>query len=100
MSDIDEISVDDLRRWREERRPHLLIDVREPSEYALTCIEGSQLVPLGQLPSQVAALPRDTTIVVCCRSGARSGVAVAMLRAQGLDAVNMVGGMLAWDRTR
>jgi sulfur-carrier protein adenylyltransferase/sulfurtransferase len=94
----DEITVEQLRQWRKDKRPHLLIDVREPFENAASRIEGGQLIPLGQLPAHIANLPKDETVVVYCRSGNRSGVAVAMLRAQGFDALNMVGGMLAWER--
>jgi adenylyltransferase/sulfurtransferase len=95
----DEITVEQLRQWQKDKRPHLLIDVREPFENAASRIEGGLLIPLGQLPANIANLPKDQTVVVYCRSGNRSGVAVAMLRAQGFDALNMVGGMLAWERT-
>jgi molybdopterin/thiamine biosynthesis adenylyltransferase/rhodanese-related sulfurtransferase len=93
----DEISVEQLHQWRQEQRPHVLVDVREPFEHAATRIEGGQLIPLGQLPLHLGMLPKDQPIVVYCRSGNRSGVAVAMLRAQGFNAVNVVGGILAWQ---
>lgn len=94
----DEITVEELHQWRQEKRPHLLIDVREPSEHATSRIEGGRLIPLRELPANVASLPKDETVVVYCHSGGRSGVAVAMLRAQGFDARNMVGGIVAWKR--
>jgi adenylyltransferase/sulfurtransferase len=94
----DEMTVEDLRQWREEKRPHVLIDVREPFENAASRIEGGQLIPLGTLPAHLADLPKDQTIVVYCRSGNRSGVAVAMLRSQGFDAINVVGGIIAWEK--
>ena len=91
-----EISVEQLRHWRSEGRAHTLVDVREPSEYAICHIEGSLFIPLGQLQSRLGILPVDRPIVVHCRSGRRSASATAMLRAKGYDAHNLVGGILAW----
>ena len=93
------IAVDELRQWRDEKRPHLLIDVREPGEYATSRIEGAQLIPLRQLQSHVKDLPKGQTIVVHCQSGGRSAIAVAMLKVQGFDARNLSGGIKAWLRT-
>lgn len=94
------MTVDEFAQWRRERRPHVLIDVREPSEHAASRIEGAELIPLRQLPSQVKRLPADQPIVVHCQSGGRSAVAVAMLRIQGFDARNLSGGIRAWNRRK
>jgi molybdopterin/thiamine biosynthesis adenylyltransferase/rhodanese-related sulfurtransferase len=94
----DEMTVEELHQWRAERRTHVLIDVREPSEHATSRIEGAQLIPLLQLQAHVKRLPKDQPIIVHCRSGGRSAVAVAMLRVQGFDARNLSGGILAWER--
>ncbi len=96
ISRPDEIAADELHRWRAEQRSHLLIDVREPSEHATSRIDGAILIPLRELPSNIARLPTGQTIVVHCHSGHRSATAVALLRAQGFDARNLVGGILAW----
>jgi adenylyltransferase/sulfurtransferase len=92
------MTVEELRQWRQERRPHLLIDVREPSEHAIARIDGAQLIPLRQLQSHVKSLPKDQTIVVHCQTGGRSAIAVAMLKVQGFDARNLSGGIKAWKR--
>jgi sulfur-carrier protein adenylyltransferase/sulfurtransferase len=92
----DEMTVDDLRRWRTERRAHVLVDVREPFEHAMGHIEGCLLMPLGGLAAQVDEVPADRTVVVYCQTGARSARAVAMLRGRGIDAVNLAGGIVAW----
>ena len=92
----DEMTVDELDQWRREKRPHLLIDVREPSEHAASRIEGAELIPLRQLQSHVARLPKDRPIVVHCAVGGRSAIAVAMLKVQGFDARNLKGGIKAW----
>ena len=92
----DEMTVEELDQWRREKRPHYLLDVREQSEYASTRIEGSQLIPLLQLQSNLKHLPKDQPIVVYCQSGGRSMMAVGMLRLQGFDARNVSGGIRAW----
>lgn len=91
-----EMTVDELDQWRRQAHPHLLIDVREPSEHATNRIEGARLIPLRQLQSQVKTLPKDRPIVVHCAVGGRSAVAVAMLKVQGFDARNLSGGIRAW----
>jgi len=96
--EVEEMKVDELREWRAEGRPHLLIDVREPSEHAQESIEGARLIPLRQIQSHVKSLPKDLPVVVHCKSGGRSAIAVAILRVQGIDARNLSGGILAWRR--
>lgn len=95
--DGDEVTVEELQRWRDEGRPHLLLDVREPSEHAANCIEGALLLPLRQLPTKLGTLPKDQPVVVHCKSGGRSAIAVAMLRVAGYDAHNLSGGIQAWE---
>jgi len=76
-----------------------VLDVREPEEFShgLGHIEGALLVPLGQLESRLAELPRGRPIVTVCRSGARSARAAAMLGKAGFEQVaNLNGGMLRW----
>jgi rhodanese-related sulfurtransferase len=73
-----------------------LLDVREPAEWVEARVGGGVLVPLGEVPQRAGEVPTDTTVYVICRSGGRSLKAVDFLRAQGLDAVNVAGGTLAW----
>ena len=54
------MTVEELRQWRDEQRPHLLIDVREPGEHAANRIEGAQLIPLRELQSNVKRLPEGS----------------------------------------
>lgn len=75
----------------------VVLDVREPAEWEAGHIETAIHVPLMQLPGRVAEIPADRTLLVVCRVGARSAQATAFLQAQGLDAVNLRGGMHAWD---
>jgi len=74
----------------------VVIDVREPAEFAQGSVPGARNIPLGELASRLADVPRDATIACLCRSGARSGRAQEFLSEHGYDAVNLTGGMLAW----
>jgi rhodanese-related sulfurtransferase len=73
-----------------------VLDVREPEEFQAGHIEGATSLPLGDLAGRLAEVPTDQVIVCVCRSGHRSGIATRELRAAGLHAVNLVGGMSAW----
>lgn len=77
----------------------ILVDVREPNEYAEFRAEGAVLVPLSTFMLKYQALPRDRELLLICRTGARSGQATAFLRANGWpDVSNVDGGTLAWVR--
>jgi rhodanese-related sulfurtransferase len=78
----------------------LLLDVREPEEYAAVHAPNAKLIPLGQLNSRLPEIAsyKDKPIVVICRSGRRSGIAVAQLREAGYTQVsNIKGGINAWE---
>lgn len=75
----------------------VILDVREPSEHAESRIEGSILIPLGELPHRLEELDPSREIVVHCKSGGRSAHAVALLRQKGFDrSVNLTGGITSW----
>ena len=74
----------------------LLLDVREDSEWEAGRAPQATHVALNDVPDVLDDLPRDRVIVCVCRSGGRSSRAAKFLREQGLDAVNLEGGMLAW----
>lgn len=73
-----------------------LIDVREAEELAQARVEGAHHVPLGELVARLDEVPRDRTVYVMCHVGGRSAQAVQYLEQQGIDAVNVEGGILAW----
>ncbi|MEZ5100314.1 MAG: rhodanese-like domain-containing protein [Thermoleophilia bacterium] len=75
----------------------LVLDVREPEEWAAGRIAGATHLPLGELGARYQELPKDRRIVAVCRSGARSGQATSALNGAGYDVVNMRGGMKAWQ---
>tara|TARA_R110002049_G_scaffold182485_2_gene350368 strand:- start:108555 stop:109979 length:1425 start_codon:yes stop_codon:yes gene_type:complete len=74
-----------------------LIDVRSDEEWNEGHIEQAEHVYLGRLPDHIDPWPRDQTIVVQCRSAARSAVAASVLQAAGFKSVvNLSGGYVAW----
>ena len=82
----------------EGERP-LLVDVREPNEYAALRVPGALLVPLSEFPARYAELPRDRPLLVMCAAGKRSLVAAQYLRGAGYHEVaNIDGGIIAWQR--
>ena len=90
MDTVPEISVQDLPA------DAVILDVREPDEWAAGHVEGATHVPLGEVPQRLGELPDADPLYVICRSGNRSGRAVAWLGQQGVETVNVAGGMRAW----
>ena len=94
-----EISVLELKARLEKGDEIQLIDVREPHEAAICAIEGARLIPLASLPGRLHEVDMSRTVVVHCRSGARSAAAVQFLKQAGLSRTyNLKGGILAWAR--
>lgn len=77
----------------------LLLDVREPWEFRICRIEGSQLIPMGQLPAALAQLDPERETVVICHHGIRSRQVAMYLDYQGFsNVINLAGGVDAWAR--
>ncbi|HQR44428.1 MAG TPA: rhodanese-like domain-containing protein [Thermoanaerobaculia bacterium] len=93
------MTVDELKRQLDRGETPFVLDVREAAELSVARFPFPVVhIPMGQLAARAFELPRDRTIVCACRSGARSAHAAAWLSRQGLDAVNLQGGILAWSR--
>jgi rhodanese-related sulfurtransferase len=75
-----------------------ILDVREPDEVARARVEGTQHIPLGELVERLGEVPRDRIVYVMCHVGGRSARATQYLAAQGIDAVNITGGIVEWYR--
>lgn len=75
----------------------LLLDVRELWEFDICHIEGSQLIPMGQVPSQLETLDKNQEIVVICHHGTRSKQVAMYMEHFGFELViNLSGGVDAW----
>ena len=91
---VSEVSVDELESALQSGAP--LIDDREVAEYQSGHVPGAVLIPLASVPSALDQFPSDRRAYIICRSGARSYRACEFLLDNGLDAVNVAGGTLAW----
>lgn len=88
----------DVARWLAERAI-LLIDVREPDEYAVERIHGALLYPLSSFDPRALPDPGDRKVVFQCGSGMRSAKAMAACADAGVDfAGHMAGGIQAWKK--
>jgi adenylyltransferase/sulfurtransferase len=98
---VPEVSVWDLKARRENGSKPFLLDVRKPFENDIATMHADQLIPHDQLAERLGELkagPNDE-IVVHCRSGVRSAIAVEILKDAGYKrAFNLAGGILAWSR--
>lgn len=96
---LREMTVSELKALMEEQADFCLLDVREPFEREIATIDGSTSIPLGELESRLAELPRDRKIAVHCKLGGRSARAAGILRAAGFtDVWNVTGGIEAWSK--
>ncbi len=97
MPQVRDISPEELLEKRGQVR---IIDVRRNDEFIgeLGHIPGATLLVLDTLPSHIAEVPKDETVVFVCRSGGRSARATAFALDSGYQHVyNMKGGMIRWN---
>ena len=96
------IFPDELEEFRTKTRErnYLLVDVRQPVEYAEGHIPGAQLIPLPEIENRLGELDADKNLILYCRTGGRSSVAAALIKdagpRQGL-LYNLVGGIAGWE---
>lgn len=95
MQDISPLALSE--RLVAESEPPLLLDVREPWEFAICQIPGAQLIPMREIPRHHAGLDRSRETVVICHHGIRSLQVALYLERMGLQKVlNLQGGIAAW----
>ncbi|WP_304065378.1 rhodanese-like domain-containing protein [Pedobacter glucosidilyticus] len=93
---MNEITVAELKKWRDEGKEFQLIDVREPFEYEMSNIEGEN-IPLASVVLEADKISKDIPVIMQCRSGARSAAALNQLQNLGYtNLYNLKGGILAW----
>lgn len=90
----EEITVEELRELSPEQ--YIIYDIRDSSAFALGHIDGSVNVQPDDLGTAECPLPDGKTLIICCRSGIISEEIAERLRAEGRDAVNLVGGYVRW----
>ena len=97
LTKVPEITAPEVKKMMDEKKPFVLVDVREPHEFQICRIPGSVLIPLGDVPRRMHELNSADDIVVHCRSGMRSAQAVEFLMKSGFRKIhNLKGGVLAW----
>lgn len=75
----------------------ILLDVREPEEWDAGHAPPARSLPMSQLSERITELPHDTQMICVCHLGGRSAAVSAALNRAGFDAVNLTGGMAAWQ---
>jgi rhodanese-related sulfurtransferase len=92
---VEQIAAIRGREWAAENGA-LIIDVREPHEWAMGTLPGAELIRLNDLPGRLSELDRDQAALIVCRTGNRSNAAAAFMARNGFGRVaNLRGGLFA-----
>jgi rhodanese-related sulfurtransferase len=94
------VDVREAERRRREASPQpLVVDVREPNEFAAVRLDDVVLLPMSSFAERFEELPRDRPLLLMCAAGARSAAATAHLLRNGFtDVTNVAGGITDWER--
>jgi len=97
-SPIQEMTVRELKKLRDQKPDIYLLDVREEDEWDIARIKGAHLKPLSTLEEDFKDIPKDEPIYCFCKVGGRSAMAAQFLGSQGYSQVfNIKGGIQAWS---
>jgi rhodanese-related sulfurtransferase len=98
LGKVPEVEPAGLKRWLDEGRPLQLIDSRTGLEFQSGTIVEARHAPVTGLPGSIDRLDLDPEkpVVVLCLSGHRSLPGTRLLRARGIEAYSLRGGMIAW----
>jgi rhodanese-related sulfurtransferase len=99
---LNQINATELAAWLADARREkpVLLDVREPWEFQTARIEGSQHIPMRELPARVAEIDAGREVVAICHHGGRSMQVAMFLEKNGFSKVhNLQGGVDAWSRS-
>ena len=99
MSEVGELSPEELRHRLGNGDPPLILDVREPEEVALAAFPGATHIPMGEIAAHTSTLDPERETVVICHHGIRSAhVAIHLARSGFTRVLNLNGGIDAWAR--
>ncbi len=97
-----EMTPQEVQSLQNENKPFVLIDVREPNEWAISRLEGATLLPMNTVPANLQTIETqadENPLVVYCHHGVRSLHVVAWLREHGVENCwSMSGGIDRWSR--
>ncbi|MBT5115598.1 MAG: rhodanese-like domain-containing protein [Candidatus Marinimicrobia bacterium] len=91
------ITVQELKQVLDNNKKFTLLDVREERELIMASIKGFKHIPMMAIPYQLEMIPKDEPVYVLCHSGIRLAQASLYLQQQGIDAINILGGIHAWS---
>lgn len=96
---MKEKTVSELKQMRDDSVDFQLIDVREEHEFDMCNLEGD-LIPLGNLLTEIEKIRKDVPVIVHCRSGSRSAAAINELEKRfGYENLyNLKGGIMAYSK--
>jgi rhodanese-related sulfurtransferase len=100
VGEVPEVSVQDLRSWLDEGHPLQMVDARTRLEYESGSIGEARHAPLTEMPASLQRLEIDPgkPVVMLCLSGHRSRPGTRWLRARGIKAYSLQGGITAWKK--
>ncbi|MET0976050.1 MAG: rhodanese-like domain-containing protein [Leifsonia sp.] len=75
-----------------------IIDVREVDEVAVVRVPGAVNIPMSSFLDRIDEVPLDATVYIMCAVGGRSAQVTNYLDQRGYDAVNVDGGIIAWEQ--
>ena len=93
---VPTVTVADLAKTMAEKPGTVVVDVREPHEYAGGHVPGALSMPLGTVRARHEELSRDRTVHLICQTGVRSAQAARWLAKQGYEVANVAGGTGVW----
>lgn len=95
----EEISATNLKARLDAGDDIQMIDVRQPEEHAFAKIEGTKLIPLGEIMRRMSEIDESRETVIHCKMGARSAKAIEALQQAGFKGklLNLKGGITAWS---
>ncbi|MFC1935796.1 rhodanese-like domain-containing protein [Chloroflexota bacterium] len=93
-----DVSAREAKQLIDSTQNLVVLDVRNPDEYASSHIQGAMLIPAQELQGKLAQVPQGRALLVYCRTGVRSLTASNLLVASGFSMVyNLSGGLQAWS---
>jgi phage shock protein E len=99
--DFPSVSAEQAYKMKSDSDSVVFVDVRTVDEFTgpLGHVEDAILIPLDKLEDEIHTLDqyKDQNIIVYCRSGNRSQSGTRILRENGFKAINMLGGIKAWN---
>lgn len=98
LGGVKEVSTTDYHK-QFDNRAHIVLDVRNSTDFSSEHIEGAINIPFSKLPKKLSKLPADKPIICVSQDGIRGREAAYMLQKKGYESANIVGGILKWRVT-